>query len=184
MLGDLLEPSLRIVLCGTAASTVSAKACAYYANRQNKFWAILHETGLTPERLQPHQFRDLLRYRIGLTDLVKTHAGMDHQIRFQFGAAARARLRGSILQYRPRFLAFTSKAAGQDFLGGRRDYGEQSEELGDVRIWILPSTSGAANGSWRPEIWHQFADQVRADGAGWAADLRQQSSIAGLTDIT
>ena len=43
-----------------AASAVSAKAGAYYANPQNKFWRVLHETGLTPARLQPHQFRDLL----------------------------------------------------------------------------------------------------------------------------
>jgi double-stranded uracil-DNA glycosylase len=166
VLHDLLEPSLQVVLCGTAASTASAKASAYYAHRQNKFWTVLHETGLTPERLQPHQFRDLLNYRIGLTDLVKTHSGMDHQIRSRFGAIARARLRTSILGCRPVFLAFTSKTAGQNFLGGKRDYGEQSETLAGTRIWILPSTSGAANGSWRPDIWHAFAERVRAAGAG------------------
>jgi TDG/mug DNA glycosylase family protein len=162
VLHDLLEPSLRVVLCGTAASTASAKASAYYAHPQNKFWTILHETGLTPARLQPHQFRDLLHYRIGLTDLVKTHSGMDHQVRSGFGGLARARLRDSILQYGPKFLAFTSKAAGQDFLGGKREYGEQPDTLAATRIWILPSTSGAANGSWRPEVWHAFADRVRA----------------------
>jgi TDG/mug DNA glycosylase family protein len=162
VLDDLLDHSLQVVLCGTAASAMSAKASAYYANPQNKFWKILHETGLTPERLQPHQFRDLLHHRIGLTDLVKTHSGMDHEIRIQFGERARARLRASILRHRPEFLAFTSKAAGQAFLGGKRSYGEQSEGIADTRIWILPSTSGAANGSWRPELWHQFADEVRS----------------------
>jgi double-stranded uracil-DNA glycosylase len=164
VLGDLLAPSLRVVLCGTAASTVSAKAGAYYANPQNKFWSILHQTGLTPARLAPHQFRDLLGYRIGLTDLVKTHSGMDHQVRSGFGAIAQARLRASILACGPAFLAFTSKTAGEHFLGGKRAYGEQAETLGVTRIWILPSTSGAANGSWRPEVWHAFADQVRAAG--------------------
>jgi len=166
VLHDLLAPSLQVVLCGTAASTVSAKASAYYAHPQNKFWSILHQTRLTPARLQPRQFRELLQYRIGLTDLVKTHSGMDRQIRAGFGEIARARLRASMLDYRPQFLAFTSKTAGQNFLGGRRDFGEQSERLAGTRIWILPSTSGAANGSWRPEIWHQFADQVRAAAAG------------------
>jgi TDG/mug DNA glycosylase family protein len=162
VLHDLLEPSLQVVLCGTAASTASAKASAYYAHKQNKFWTILHQTGLTPERLQPHQFRDLLQYRIGLTDLVKTHSGMDHQVRSGFSADARSRLRNSILRYRPKLLAFTSKTAGENFLGGKRGYGEQSETLASTRIWILPSTSGAANGSWRPEVWHAFADRVRA----------------------
>jgi double-stranded uracil-DNA glycosylase len=163
VLGDLLDQSLRVVLCGTAVGTASARAGAYYAHKQNKFWRILHETGLTPELLQPHQYRDLLRYRIGLTDFVKTHSGMDHQLPLpELRQSARARLRATIAACRPRFLAFTSKAAGQNFLGGKRDYGEQVELVADTRIWILPSTSGAANGSWRPEIWHQFADRVRS----------------------
>jgi TDG/mug DNA glycosylase family protein len=162
ILDDLLGESLQIVLCGTAVGTASAKARAYYAHKQNKFWRILHESKLTPELLQPHQFRDLLHYRIGLTDLVKTHVGMDNQIPLlKLRKIARERLRASIIGCRPKFLAFTSKTAGQAFLGGKRDYGEQIELIADTRIWILPSTSGAANGSWRPEIWHRFADQVR-----------------------
>ena len=162
ILQDLLEQSLQIVLCGSAASTASAAASAYYAHKQNKFWRILHETGLTAELLQPRQYRELLKYRIGLTDLVKTHAGMDHQIPLA-GAAAfgRIRLQASIAACRPKFLAFTSKTAGERFLGGRKDYGEQIETIADTTIWILPSTSGAANGSWRPEIWHAFAERVR-----------------------
>ena len=162
VLQDLLQEQLRVVLCGTAASTVSAAAGAYYANKQNKFWKILYETKLISEPLQPHQYRELLRHGIGLTDLVKTHFGMDHQIPLSRLDDPRTRLNASIAAFRPRFLAFTSKTAGQKFFGGNRDYGEQSERIGDTRIWILPSTSGAANGSWRPEIWHRFADEVRA----------------------
>ena len=58
VLQDVLEDSLTIVLCGMAAGTASARAKAYYAHKQNKFWKILYETGLTPEPLQPHQYRD------------------------------------------------------------------------------------------------------------------------------
>lgn len=162
VLRDLLQDQLRIVLCGTAAGTTSAAQRAYYAHKQNKFWTILHETGLTPELLQPHQYRDLLRHRIGLTDLVKAGAGMDRATLPKLTAADRRRLTDSIVTFRPEFLAFTSKTAGQKFFDGKRDYGEQIERIGDTRIWILPSTSGAANGSWRPEIWHRFADEVRA----------------------
>lgn len=163
ILQDLLEQSLHIVLCGSAASTASAAASAYYAHKQNKFWRILHETGLTAERLQPQQYPELLKYGIGLTDLVKTHAGMDHQIPLARAAAfGRTRLQASIAACRPKFLAFTSKTAGERFLGGRKDYGEQIETIAATRIWILPSTSGAANGNWRPEIWHAFAERVRS----------------------
>jgi double-stranded uracil-DNA glycosylase len=163
ILQDVLQDGLQIVLCGTAVGTASALAGAYYAHKQNKFWKILYETGLTPQLLQPHQYRDLLRYRIGLTDFVKTHSGMDHQIPLsELAEMSRARLSAAIATFRPQFLAFTGKNAGQRFLGGKRDYGEQTERIADTRIWILPSTSGAANGSWRPEIWHRFAESVRA----------------------
>jgi double-stranded uracil-DNA glycosylase len=163
VLQDLLQDSLDVVLCGTAVGTASAKAGAYYAHQQNKFWNILCETGLTPALLQPQQYRELLQYRIGLTDFVKTHSGMDHEIPLsKLAQDSRARLRASIIKYRPRFLAFTSKNAGQQFLGGKRDYGEQIERIAATRIWILPSTSGAARGSWRPEVWHAFAERVRA----------------------
>ncbi len=126
ILQDVLQDGLQIVLCGTAVGTASAVAGAYYAHKQNKFWKILHETGLTPELLGPHQYRELLRYRIGLTDFVKTHSGMDHQIPLsELTEISRARLGATIATFRPQFLAFTSKNAGQRFLGGRRDYGEQ-----------------------------------------------------------
>jgi TDG/mug DNA glycosylase family protein len=164
VLSDLLQHSLRVVLCGTAAGTTSAAERAYYAHRQNKFWKILHETGLTPERLQPHQYRSLLRHGIGLTDLVKVVAGTDRSTLPKLTVADRARLNQAIATFRPRFLAFTSKTAGQRFFEGRRDYGEQREPIGNTRVWILPSTSGAASGSWQPEIWHRFADAVRAAG--------------------
>lgn len=164
VLSDLLQHSLRVVLCGTAAGTTSAAKRAYYAHRQNKFWKILHETKLTPELLQPQQYRELLRHGIGLTDLMKADAGMDRATLPKLTAADRARLSTAIANFRPRFLAFTSKTAGQKFFNGKREYGEQPEPIGDTRVWILPSTSGAANGSWQPEVWHRFANAVRAAG--------------------
>ncbi len=121
----------------------------------------MFETKLTPELLRPDQYRDLAQHGIGLTDLVKTHFGMDNQIPLSKLDEPRARLRASIAQFRPTFLAFTSKTAGEKFFGDKRDYGAQAERIGDTKVWILPSTSGTANGSWRPEIWHRFADEVR-----------------------
>ena len=144
--------------------TTSAAERAYYAHPQNKFWKILHETRLMPEQLRPRQYRCLLQHGIGLTDLVKADAGMDRATRPRLSGADRARLNKAIATFRPRFLAFTSKTAGQKFFDGKRDYGEQRDPIGDTRVWILPSTSGAANGSWRPEIWHRFAAAVRAAG--------------------
>jgi TDG/mug DNA glycosylase family protein len=161
VLEELLAPHMKVVFCGTAAGTASAKALSYYAHHQNKFWKILFDTKLTPVKLEPHQFRDLVNYRIGLTDFLKHHSGMDNELPFrQMRDTARTRLRLAMEKYRPVFLAFTSIKAGTEFLGGMRQCGEQIEKIVDTKIWILPSTSGAANGHWRPEIWRQFADEV------------------------
>src|SRR6201996_1690255 len=122
ILDDVLQGSLRLVLCGMAAGTASAKAKAYYAHKQNKFWRILFETALTPRLMQPLQYRDLLQHRIGLTDLVKTHSGMDHEIPLsKLAEDSHTRLSASMVRHQPMFLAFTSKTAGQRFLGGKRD---------------------------------------------------------------
>jgi hypothetical protein len=103
VLPDVLQDSLRVVLCGSAVGTASAKAGAYYAHQQNKFWKILHETGLTPALLRPAQYCELPRYGIGLTDFVKTHSGMDHEIPLtELAEQSRARLRTSMMKFRRR----------------------------------------------------------------------------------
>ena len=65
VLPDLLVPGLRIVFCGSAAGAVSAAKGAYYAGPGNRFWRILHETGLTPMRLAPHELPDCRAWGLG-----------------------------------------------------------------------------------------------------------------------
>ena len=65
---DVLTTGLDLVICGTAASSVSAQRGQYYAGPGNRFWTILWETGLTDRLLEPPEYGSLLDYRIGLTD--------------------------------------------------------------------------------------------------------------------
>lgn len=80
ILSDVLAPGLRVVFCGTAVSTKSARAGAYYAGPGNAFWSTLHEVGLTPRRLDPSEYAKLPRYGIGLTDLCKLASGSDREV--------------------------------------------------------------------------------------------------------
>ncbi len=104
MLPDILESNLKIVFCGTAASTKSAQLKFYYAGPGNKFWKTLYRVGLTPELLTPSQFTELPKYRIGLTDLVKNSSGMDHQIDFKNKSVDA--LQTKIIKYQPKLLCF------------------------------------------------------------------------------
>jgi TDG/mug DNA glycosylase family protein len=155
ILEDLLRPGLRLVVCGSAAGTRSAQLKAYYAGPGNKFWRILHEVGLTPERLEPPDWRQLDRLHIGLTDMAKAHFGMDVQL--PAGSFDPGRLREAIERYEPAALAFNGKKAAQVFYGRPKvDYGLQ-ETIGGTAIWVLPSTAGAASGAWSAGPWREMA---------------------------
>lgn len=160
VLPDLLRPGLKLVFCGTAAGLRSARERAYYAHPGNAFWRTLHETGLTPRRLAPHEFPLLPTLGIGLTDLAKHHAGNDAQL--PPGAFDATALQARILDARPRALAFTSKRAGSEALGRPVDYGWQPERIGATRLYVLPSPSGQARAAWRIEPWQELADWVRS----------------------
>lgn len=159
---DVLAPGLRVVFCGTQPGTRSAAARAYYAARGNRFWPTLHATGLTPRRLQPEEFREVLRFGIGLTDVAKRTFGPDSVI--EPGHVDVGRLRESLRRHRPRIIAFNSKRAASFALGrptGKLGYGAQAESLEGSRVFILPSTSGLASGLWDIRHWHALADAVR-----------------------
>lgn len=158
ILPDLLRHGLDLVLCGTAPSITSAKARAYYAHPQNKFWRILHDTGLTGVRIAPADYASLWQWNVGLTDIAKFAFGSDKDLRrTDFDPAA---LRAKIEKFRPRHLAFTSKKSAEVFFATNVVYGPQREPLDETEVWVLPSTSPAANWCWDPAPWHALAKAV------------------------
>ena len=162
VLPDVLRPGLRLVICGSAAGTVSAARGAYYAGPGNRFWRTLFEVGLTPRRLEPHEFHELPAFGIGLTDLVKTVAGRDAGLPPQANDVAG--LMAKIRLVAPSHVAFNGKRAAAAFYGRpTRDvaYGLGPAVAGFPPIWVLPSTSGAAIGVWTIEPWRQLANSLR-----------------------
>jgi TDG/mug DNA glycosylase family protein len=132
-----------------------ARLKQYYARPGNKFWRTLFEVGLTLVQLEPSEYEKLLEYKIGLTDLVKGKSGMDKVLsQGDFGSAV---LLQKVETYQPRYLCFNGKRAAQEFLLRKVDYGLQPETIGSTRIFIAPSTSGAANRFWNVEIWRELA---------------------------
>ena len=73
MLPDLLAQELDVVICGTAVGHKSASLRQYYAKPGNKFWPTLYKIGLTPRILSPAEYRELLIYKVGLTDLERAN---------------------------------------------------------------------------------------------------------------
>lgn len=160
MLQDLLTESLTLIICGTAAGERSAKFQNYYAQPGNKFWRTLYEVRLTSRLLFPIEYRELLKEKIGLTDLVKGKSGMDKNLKVSdFGDRE---LSDKIRMYRPKILCFNGKRAAQLFLieRSRINYGLQTEIIGQTRIYVAPSTSGAASRWWDIKYWEELSKLV------------------------
>ena len=160
-LPDQLQPGLRLVFVGTAASQRSADLGHYYAHPGNRFWRVIHEVGITPRRYEPHEFPALLKLGIGFTDLCKSGAGMDHQaLAFPIDIPA---FREKMRRHRPRTIAFTSKKAASLFYGRPTTalaLGRQKPLDDFPTVFVLASPSGAASGHWSVEPWQELADSI------------------------
>ena len=161
ILPDILAPGLRLVVCGSAAGTRSAELGAYYAGPGNRFWGMLQGVGLTPTVLAPAEFRGVLAYGIGLTDIVKTAFGPDSGLKpADFDREA---LRRRIETFQPKVLAFNGKRSASVFFGKPVAYGYQlNQDIGATQIYVAPSTSGAARGFWDEGYWRLVADAARS----------------------
>ncbi len=156
VLNDVLERGMKIVFCGSAVGDRSAQRGAYYAGPGNQFWPILAETGLTPNRLLPEQYPSLVKFRIGLTDLVKGRAGRDTVLAaHDFDVES---FKAKIEKFAPKAVGFNGKKAAEVFFGRTGlEYGLQKVRIGKTALFVLPSTSGAARGYWDPEYWWELA---------------------------
>lgn len=158
ILPDILEENLDVVFCGTAAGKKSAERGAYYAGAGNQFYATLNKCGFTPHTLKPDDFRELLRYNLGLTDLVKHHFGMDKDLKKEYFDTKS--FREKILNYRPKFVCFNGKEAAKVFFGlastKEINYGLQNSTILNTKLYVAPSTSVRAIAYWDERIWAEL----------------------------
>lgn len=162
ILPDVLAPGLHLVFCGTAPSRISAAKGAYYANPGNAFWPTLVRTGLVPDGWQAANFNRMNELGLGLTDLNKVEIGNDVDLTadgFDIpGFAAKMRT------HRPAAIAFTSKNGARLFLGSKAPlpWGRQAADWEGIALFVLPSPSGQARGSFSLAPWQEAASFVAA----------------------
>lgn len=157
ILNDVIKSNLDIVFCGTAAGNKSAQVGYYYASPNNKFWSAIHQVGLTPFQLKPGQYMDLLKFNLGLTDLVKKQSGNDRDLREE--AYDLARFERLIEKFQPKYVCFNGKEATKVYLERKKvAYGLQKESINNTRLFVAPSTSGAASKYWDIKWWQYLVE--------------------------
>jgi double-stranded uracil-DNA glycosylase len=161
---DVLGPGLRVVFCGINPGFVSAAAAAHFANPRNDFWRLLHEAGFTPRLMQPDEQFEVLGFGIGLTNAAyRTTKGSGDLRRADFQGSAE-RLERLARELRPGVIAFVGKEAYRGTFGERPALGMQERQLGETRMFVLPSTSPAnAAVPWKERL-RWFRELNRASG--------------------
>jgi TDG/mug DNA glycosylase family protein len=158
-LPPILRPGLRAAFVGTRGRSGSPHQLHYYDGPGNKFWTILHLSGLTPVELAPEDDDRLPDYGFGLTDLV-----------YDDGVPDVAGLHTRLRQARPLVAAFVSKTAASSYasvtkLRQPRGYGPLSWTVAGRPAFVLPGTSGANNAmplQLRAAMWRDLADFVES----------------------
>ena len=183
VLPDLLRPGLRIVFCGTAAGTVSAARGAYYAHPQNRFWSALHAVRIDAKTFAAGGIRPVAAMGLG------AHRHRQARERHGPGIAA-GRLgppglrgaQGQIEAAEPKWLAFTSLAAGRRYLGRPPASANSPSALAEPAVWLLPSPSPTAGWNWdrHKHWWRTLADE--ASGTNWPPAPRRNVIPANVNE--
>lgn len=142
---DLLEKNMNIVFVGFNPSIRSSETGHNYANPTNRFWKILHRSGLTERLYKPEEGKKLmLEYRYGFTNIVSRPTKEAAEITKDEYEEGKLQLREKLEHYVPKIVCFVGKGVYQQY-SGRRDvawgFQEQSVVPG-IQEFVAPSSSG------------------------------------------
>jgi len=141
---DLIAPGLRVLFCGINPGLYSGAVGHHFARPGNRFWRVLHESGLTERLLSPFEEEELLLLGIGVTNLVERATATAAELgpaELREGAGRLAAVAG---RYPPAVIAVLGMDAYRTaFRRPKARMGPQEEHIGGARGWLLPNPSGA-----------------------------------------
>ncbi len=142
--GDLIGPHLRTLIVAINPSTLSAGIGYSFSSPSNPFWRLLHESGLTPIRLQPSEEHRLLDFGLGLVSTVRRATPSASALSLAERRAGAARVRDLVERHRPRVVVLLGLTLYPIFFptGTSRGPGLKPERLHGAEIYVLPNPSG------------------------------------------
>lgn len=140
---DVAAPGLDVLFCGINPGRWSGAVGHHFAHPGNRFWKALHLAGFTDRQLEPAEDRLLLRYGLGITNLVNrtTAAAADlGNDELRKGASS---LERKVRRLRPKAVAFLGMGAFRVAFGRSRIApGRQPDPLAGALVWVVPNPSG------------------------------------------
>ncbi|RXT04111.1 mismatch-specific DNA-glycosylase [Ammoniphilus sp. CFH 90114] len=141
---DHLREHLLILFVGYNPSIRSGETGHHYANPNNRFWTILHRSGLTPRKYTTEEDRDLLELGYGFTNIVARPTRTALEITKEEYQEGRELLKQKVLKYKPKIVCFVGKGVYEEY-SGKRNLGwgvQQPPVMEGVVEFVGPSSSG------------------------------------------
>jgi TDG/mug DNA glycosylase family protein len=145
-LRDCIRPPLRALFVGINPGIRSSQTGHHFAGASNRFWKLLHGSGLVPEPIGYLDDRRLPAWSFGITNLVpRPTPGIDTLRPAEFGAGEQA-LRRKIRRAKPQVVVLVGvtlfRALFKRRPGEPVALGLQRERLEGGRVFVLPNPSG------------------------------------------
>jgi TDG/mug DNA glycosylase family protein len=124
----------------------SATIGHHFAGYSNRFWRLLHESGVTPELLRAEDDHRLPEWGIGVTNLIaRPTPGIDTLRPDEYVAGLKI-LRRKVRRWKPRRIAFVGVTLFRSIFGVRSatpvTLGPQPVRFEGAEVYVLPNPSG------------------------------------------
>jgi TDG/mug DNA glycosylase family protein len=144
-LRDRIKPGVRILFVGINPGIRSAETGHHFAGYSNRFWKLLFESRLVPERVTCEDDDRLPSFGYGITNIcARPTPGIDTLLPAEY-LAGRAKLRRKILRYKPAVVAMVGVTVFRAMFPqhkGPVTLGLQQEKIGGSAVFVLPNPSG------------------------------------------
>jgi len=144
-LRDRIKPGVKVVFVGINPGVRSALTGHHFAGFSNRFWKLLFESRLVPERVTYEDDDRLHEWGYGITNIVaRATPGID-TLRPDEYVDGRGRLLAKVRKYKPRVVALVGVTVFRSMFPGHKGpvpLGLQRETLGDSALFVLPNPSG------------------------------------------
>jgi len=135
---------VRVLLVGINPGVRSAAIGHHFAGYSNRFWKLLHESGLVPEAIGAEDDGRLPEWGFGVTNLIpRMTPGID-TLRPDEYAAGQRTLRRKVRRWKPAVVAFVGVSLYRVVFAkkGPISLGLQQDTFEGAPVFVLPNPSG------------------------------------------
>ncbi|MDP3717542.1 MAG: mismatch-specific DNA-glycosylase [Acidobacteriota bacterium] len=144
-LRDRIQPGVQVLFVGINPGVRSALSGHHFAGPSNRFWKLLFESRLVPERITFEDDDRLPEFGYGITNIVPRATPSISTLGPAEYVDGRLRLRRKVLRFKPPVIAMVGVTVFRAMFPERKDkvtLGPQPERIGDTEVFVLPNPSG------------------------------------------